>query len=99
MSDGQTDRQRERSDRRTTLAGKVVDGGLESALWRNGQELLGFSVRLTGVEALLTLRGRVEGEQQVCFVASASLADALNKAYKLAETGELRWRPDKYAKK
>lgn len=77
---------------------RLLEYGLLEDVARSGAVLQGFSVRLNGVEALVTLRGDMAGRPQVCFVGAGDLPQALRKVGRLARSDKLKWREDKYGK-
>lgn len=76
--------------------GRVCDGGLIAAVEQEGHDLLGLSIKTSGFDVLVTLRGSNGDGVEIAFVASDSIGAALRKAYTLASRGELHWRPSKF---
>lgn len=87
----------DRVERENRAILQAVHGGLDEAVHTQGGILLGFSVRLSGGDCLLTLRAEFDGEAMVAFVGSESLAVGLRKSVKQAHTRELNWQEDRYA--
>ena len=92
--EAQREEKQARMDRAVLLA---LEGGLVADLAHAGAVLSGFGVRLGGAEVLLTLRAELAGRQQISFVGSSSLPEAIVKACRLARRDQLRWRDDKFA--
>lgn len=83
----------EKADRRLVSA---VEHGLVRSLDRAGMRLTGLSARIDDYEVLITFRGDSAEGPKVCFVGAETLADALRKAVREAESGKLKLREDKY---
>lgn len=86
-----------RQEERVRKLGRIVDYELEGAVGHAGGLLLGFSVRISPEDCLVTLRAVVAGRNQVAFVGGSTLASALFKATTLARTDKLEWRQSKYS--
>lgn len=85
-----------RSTKRRNKVGQIAEFGLSSAISRTGGELVGFSVRLTGGDCLLTLRVTLAGRPQIAYVGGETLGSALLKAYRDASSDKLQWKDCKY---
>lgn len=77
---------------------KVLEFGLVGALESQGIDLVGFAFKYDAYNCLMTIKGIIGGEQQVCFVGSDTLINCIIKSYQEARSNRLRWRPDRYAK-
>jgi hypothetical protein len=88
----------EKSKRRHGAILLAVEGGLSRSLSESTIILEGFSATFRNGDCLITLRGIVNGDRQVCFVGADDLGSALVKASREARGGLLKWRPDKYGK-
>lgn len=95
----QLEQQREITQRKNDVEVlRLLEYGLVEDVALSGTVLTGFSVRLNGIEALVTLRGTLAGRSQVCFVGAGDIPQAFRKAGKLARTDRLKWRADKFEK-
>lgn len=88
----------ERESRRAKLLVRAVRRDLDAGVQSDGCDLLGFSAKLSGGDCLLTLRAENGAGSVICFVGGEDLESAIIKAVQAAKSGELRWRPDKYAR-
>jgi hypothetical protein len=86
-------------EKRLRAAGKVVDGGLVEGVSRAGGELLGFSVKLSPYDVLITLRAEFPGGRMVGFIGGETLSGALVKAQREAASDAIKWREDRWAGK
>lgn len=86
----------ERASRRGKLLVRAVRRDLEASVQSDGYELLGFSVKLSGGDCLLTLRADNHQGQVVSFVGGEDLESSILKAVTGAFAGDLRWRADKF---
>ncbi len=87
-----------RQQKRALSTYRILTGGLEAALYKNGAELVGLSVKCGVEDYLLTLRGDFEGKKMVCWVGASSLANLFTKAAREAGSNTLRWKVDRWAK-
>jgi hypothetical protein len=88
----------DRASRNKDLLIRAVYGGLDASIQSAGFELHGFSVKLTGGDCLLTLRASSASGAFIAYVGASDLPAALVKSVREARGGELRWKPDRYAK-
>jgi hypothetical protein len=88
----------EKRAKQRLYVGKVCEGGLESAVSRMGGELRGFSVKMSGVDVLVTLRADFPAGRMIAFVGGSTLGNALAKAFRDGHSDALRWRVDKWDK-
>lgn len=86
--------QREAKRRKAILI--AVEGGLGDALSHAGCVLLGFSVKLSGEDCLMTLRVLLAGREQISFVGGTDLGSCLIKCSRLARTDKLTFRDSKF---
>lgn len=95
----QLEADRERRQRKLdALTLRACNGALFGAVERSGGELLGFSVRMTEFDVLLTLKAEFPAGRQVCFVGGEDLSGVLRRAVKEGNQDALQWRVDKWAK-
>ena len=76
----------------------AVEFELVGAIAHGGGQLTGFSIKVSEVDCLLTLRAKFEGEGMVCFVGAPDIGDCLRKGVVEAYHNRLRWRADAYAR-
>jgi len=95
----QLDVQREQREtaRRDTLV-RALEFGIAGALAHQGATLLGFALKYSEFDQLLTLKADFEGKAHVSFVSSDTMMNCFIKAERQALGNNLDWRPDKYAK-
>ena len=74
----------------------AVDYQLVEAVQRAGGVLLGFSVKLSGDDCLITLRVLLGGREQIAFVGGATLGLTLIKCVRLALSDKLSFRDSKF---
>jgi len=91
----QDDEERVKRENKAIL--QAVHGGLDDAIRSQGGDLLGFSVKLNSGDCLITLRALFAEDSRISFVGSETLASCLRKVVREAHTGQLSWRPDRYA--
>jgi hypothetical protein len=91
--------QEERTARHQQKVGEALDYGLSGHLAHAGATLLGFSMRYSEVDCLLTIRVELAGRPQVAFVGAGSMSMCLLKAIDLARRDKLVFKPDKWAEK
>lgn len=87
----------ERTKREHNAVLHAVYGGLDRAIQSTGGTLVGFSVKLSGGDCLITLRANIGEVPSIAFVGSEDFPAALRKIVREAHTGQLSWRPDRYA--
>jgi hypothetical protein len=87
----------ERTKREQLAVLQSVYGGLSASISADGKELLGFSVKLSGGDCLITIRAMDGATSVISFVGSEDLPAALRKVVREAHRGQLRWRGNKYA--
>lgn len=76
----------------------LYDADKEMA-WGSGIVLDGFNLTRKDGGWFLVIKGRSSaGEHVVTFCAGPSITDTWRNLYWLNKAGELRWKPDKYAK-
>ena len=92
---GREDRWRKRADR---LA-RACEDGLTDAVGHAGGELTGVSVRIDPYECVMTIKAIFPAGPMVGFVGAGSLGDCVLKAERDSHSDQVRWRPDKWAKK
>ena len=79
-----------------TRLGKVVDGGLESALARAGGTLTGYSVKSGEFDTLLVIKALLPAGRMVAFVGSGTPKQCFLKAYADANADALVCRVDRF---
>lgn len=86
----------EKAARRHASIVRAVEYELSDALAASKRELLGFSVKLSGGDCLITVRCSFGGAREVCFVGAEDLGSALIKCVREGRTDKLKWRADKF---
>jgi hypothetical protein len=71
-------------------------GGLDDAVSHAGGDLTGFSVRISDLDCLMTVRAQFPGGHMIAFVGAEDLAAVLVKAAREARSDALRWRVDNF---
>ena len=61
-----------------------------------GGQLLGFSVKISEVDCLLTLRADFEGRRMVCFVGAPDIGGCLRKSVVEGHNNTLKWKEDRF---
>lgn len=85
-----------KESRRLETIARLHVGGLAAILVGDGVTVTGFTYKLDPYETLLVIKGVKDGAQHVCFVGAADAGSCLMKARKLAKSGKLAWRADKW---
>lgn len=85
-----------RQARREKAIARAVEYGLVGALGNAGADLLGFTVRLSAEDCLMTLRVKLDDRRQVAFIGGETLGGCFLKAARDARDDKLTWREDKY---
>ena len=86
------------SRRRDVALRRACEGDLQASVSQTGGELLGFSVKLSQHDCLITLRAVFPGGRMIAFVGGDTLAGCLLKVPREARSNNLRWKADKYQK-
>lgn len=63
-----------------------------------GGALGGFSIKISEVDCLMTLRAKFEGEPMVCFVGAPDVGSCFRRAVVDGHANRLNWREDRYAR-
>lgn len=86
----------ERSKKKRNALALALDHGLVSALEYNGIDFVGFAVKYSAFDCLMTLKAELNGVRHVAFVGSDTIINCILKSHNDASSGSLLWRPDKY---
>ena len=87
----------QRKERKARLLLAVCSSGLSASVDRAGARLTGFSAKLAGDDCLLTIRAEFPGGPMIAWCGGETLANALLKAAREAQSDNLRWKVDEYA--
>lgn len=86
----------ERQKKRDLALIVALEYGLVQDIGRAGGVLLGFSVKISPEDVLMTVKVELAGKRQIAFVGAATLPDVVLKACRDGRRDKLRWRADKY---
>lgn len=87
-----------RQQEKDMLLVRACEFELIGSLSAAGADLSGFSAKIDQFQCLITLRAFVDDCNQVSFVSSDTLPDALRKCVRMAHMDQLKWTVDKWAK-
>jgi hypothetical protein len=88
----------ERQRKRHASIAYAVEYGLEKAHDECSVDLLGFSVKCSGGDYLMTLRAELDGTRVIRFVGSDTIGGCFLKAVREATGNREAWRVDQWAK-
>lgn len=75
---------------------KSVEFGIAGTLRGSGIELLGYAIRYSDFNCLMTVKADIDGVRSVAFVGSDTIMNCFLKVYYDARNESLRWREDQY---
>lgn len=75
---------------------EVLLHGMMGSIAYAGGELSGFSMKIGQVDYLITLRARFPAGHMISWVGGENMVEVFLKAERLAASGELSWRQDRY---
>jgi len=75
---------------------KALEYGIAGAIEHQGATWLGFAIKYSPFDCLMTIKADFDSGRMIAFVGSDTITNCINKAYHDASRNALRWKPDQY---